>query len=178
MIEQAHEIQLWMLRGSVYYSTIQISFSDLKKEIGNHSVISIFHFQFENENQKIGSIFRFSFIIWNWKSENWTYFLIFILQSQKLKWKIDYVGCTKPQLQYPFQFYKRKSEIVPFLHFSTLHANRKSEIGNTWVILISDFRLLHYRYTPAEKMEQSARPPAALPVRVYMYRLSAVFMGY
>ena len=51
--------------GCVYYSTIQISFSDLKKEIGNHSVISIFHFQFENENQKIGSIFRFSFIIWN-----------------------------------------------------------------------------------------------------------------
>ena len=36
--------------GCVYYSTIQISFSDLKKEIGNHSVISIFHFQFENEN--------------------------------------------------------------------------------------------------------------------------------
>ena len=33
----------------VYYSTIQISFSDLEKEIGNHSVISIFHFQFENE---------------------------------------------------------------------------------------------------------------------------------
>ena len=32
------------------HSTIQISFSDLKKEIGNHSVISIFHFQFENEN--------------------------------------------------------------------------------------------------------------------------------
>ena len=73
----------------VYYSTIQISFSDLKKEIGNHSVISIFHFQFENENQKIGSIFWFSFIIWNWKSENWTYFLIFILQSQKRKWKIE-----------------------------------------------------------------------------------------
>ena len=36
------------VRGCVYYSTIQISFSDLKKEIGNHSVISIFHFQFEN----------------------------------------------------------------------------------------------------------------------------------
>ena len=65
---------------SVYYSTIQISFSDLKKEIGNHSVISIFHFQFENENQMIGSIFWFSFIILNWKSENWTFFLIFILQ--------------------------------------------------------------------------------------------------
>ena len=43
-------------------------------------VISSFHFQFENENQKIGSFFWFSFIIWNWKSENWTYFLIFILQ--------------------------------------------------------------------------------------------------
>ena len=73
---------IWSL-GSVYYSTIQISFSDLKKEIGNHSVISNFHFQFENENKKIGSIFWFSFIIWNWKSENWTYFLIFILQSLK-----------------------------------------------------------------------------------------------
>ena len=39
-----------MSYGCVYYSTIQISFSDLKKEIGNHRVISIFHFQFENEN--------------------------------------------------------------------------------------------------------------------------------
>ena len=74
----------WWPIWSVYYSTIQISFSDLKKEIGNHSPISNFHFQFENENQKIGLIFWFSFIIWNWKSENWTYFLIFIF---KLKMK-------------------------------------------------------------------------------------------
>ena len=44
---------------SVYYSTIQISFSDLKKEIGNHSVISNFYFQFEHENQKK----RFNFLI-------------------------------------------------------------------------------------------------------------------
>ena len=39
-----------LIEWCVYYSTIQISFSDLKKEIGNHSVISNFHFQFENEN--------------------------------------------------------------------------------------------------------------------------------
>ena len=73
----------------VYYSTIQISFSNLKKEIGNHSVISIFHFQFEIRNQKSGSIFWFSFIIWNWKSEISFYFLIFILQSLKRNWKIE-----------------------------------------------------------------------------------------
>ena len=59
------QIDRVVTRGHLYYSTIQISFSDLKKEIGNHSVISNFHFQFENENQKIGSIFRFSFIVWN-----------------------------------------------------------------------------------------------------------------
>ena len=40
-------------------------------------------------------------------------------------------------MQFPFQFHKIKSEIAPFLHFSTLRANRKSEIGNHWVI--SDF---------------------------------------
>ena len=79
----------WVLRRSVYYSTIQISFCDLKKEIGNHSVISIFHFQFEIRNQKSGSIFWFSFIIWNWKSEISFYFLIFILQSLKRNWKIE-----------------------------------------------------------------------------------------
>ena len=39
----------------------------------------------QNENQKIGSIFRFSIPNDKWKSENWTYFLIFIF---KLKMKI------------------------------------------------------------------------------------------
>ena len=43
----------------MYYSTIQISFSDLKRKIGNHSVISNFHFQFENENREN----RFNFLI-------------------------------------------------------------------------------------------------------------------
>ena len=151
--------------------------SDLKKEIGNHSVISIFHFQFENENQKIGSIVSFSFIILNWKSENWTYFLIFSLQSQKRIWKkkIDYVGCTNPQLQFQFQFNKWKSEIAPFLHFSTLRAHRKSEIGNHWVNSDFWFPITPLQVHPrAEKMEQSARPPAALPIRVYTCTSSPV----
>ena len=54
--------------------------------------------------------------------------------------------------------------LAPFLHFSTLRANRKSEIGNHWVI--SDFRLLHYRFTPALGRWNSPLVQAVLPVRV------------
>ena len=39
-----------MKSASYEYRKVRVLFSDLKKEIGNHSVISIFHFQFENEN--------------------------------------------------------------------------------------------------------------------------------
>ena len=74
-------------------------------------------------------------------------------------------------MPFPFQFHKRRSEIAPFLHFSTLCANRKSEIGNHWVI--SDF---WFPITPlpvhprAEKMEQSARPPGrATCTHVHVY---------
>ena len=74
-------------------------------------------------------------------------------------------------MQFPFQFHKRKSEIAPFLHFSMLRANRKSEIGNHWVISDFWFPITPLQVHPrAEKMEQSARSPAALPVRVYMYK--------
>ena len=71
-------------------------------------------------------------------------------------------------MPFPFQFHKRKSEIAQFLHFSTLRANRKSEIGNHWVISDFWFPITPLQVHPrAEKMEQSARPPAALPVRMY-----------
>ena len=62
-------------------------------------------------------------------------------------------------MQFPFQFHKRKLEIAPFLHFSTLRANRKSEIGNHWVISDFWFPITPMQVHPrAEKMEQSARP--------------------
>ena len=75
-----------------------------------------------------------------------------------------YISCTKPQLQFPFQFHKRKSVIAPFLHFSTLFANRKLEITE-W-FLISDLRSLHYRYTSTLRRWNSPLVQAVLPVRV------------
>ena len=66
----------------VYYSTIQISFSDLKTEKGNHLVISIFYFQFEKENQKTGSIFGFSFAF---EIENQKKLLFSFLHFEKSK---------------------------------------------------------------------------------------------
>ena len=82
----------------MYYSTIQISFSDLKKEIGSHLVISIFHFQFENENQKIGSIFRFSFIMWN-----------FISLQTKSEPKMKQVGALNLQASQTLEIFEELS---------------------------------------------------------------------
>ena len=53
--------------------------------------------------------------------------------------KIDFMGCTKSQLQFPFQFHERKLEIAPFLHFSMLRANRKSQfqLGIEFYLFVS-----------------------------------------
>ena len=49
------------------------------------------------------------------------------------------MGCTKSQLQFPFQFHKRILEIAPFLHFSMLRANRKSQfqLGIEFYLFVS-----------------------------------------
>ena len=112
-------------------------------KIGKWNLFSNFHFQIENEKWKSPSDFRFPFSNQNRKSELWN--------STRT--------CIKPQLPFPFQFHKRKSEIAPFLHFSTLRANRKSEIGNHWVISDFWFPITPLQVHPrAKKMEQSARP--------------------
>ena len=69
-------------------------------------------------------------------------------------------------MQFPIQFHKRKSEIAPFLHFSTLRH---------WVI--SDFRLLHYRDTPALRRWNSPLVPRRLYLYIYTRVHRLLFYG-
>ena len=77
-VELEWKFQLWFSTAYIVYFLIFIYAFDFAKSKTSNLVLR------QNENQKIGSIFWFSIPNDKWKSENWTYFLIFIF---KLKMK-------------------------------------------------------------------------------------------
>ena len=89
-VELKWKLQLWFSTAYLIYSSFYFSFTFLT---------------LQNENQKIGSISWFSIPNDEWKSENWTYFLIFIF---KLKMKN---GNHRVISDFLFSNQKRKSEL-------------------------------------------------------------------